>query len=160
VAAGGIACVHRGTAAAYTPPKTARLGNDSVSRHTLTVGGGTWPTTGAEYSDDFDTNPPLVLLENTVAAGDPVKLSTSLAPTGSAILWQIVRNPADHASLGSATPTLLPSGAMANLLSDAAGSFRVRAYFDENGAMDMAGNPMFMDGDPYIMVNLASPSRP
>jgi hypothetical protein len=150
-----------------TPAKTNRLGNSPVNRHTFAKGAGA--LAAADYSENFDTNPPLVLVKDSIGALDPINLSVVIQPAGIPTLWEVTRDtrPApngDNAEIialsVNARPTLTqdPGDPLkATLLADAGGSFYIRAYVDTNGTRTFNGTDAAnnrVDREPYIVMPL------
>jgi hypothetical protein len=151
-----------------TPAHRARLGNSPVAEHVIRRG--TTPAPDhTNYDVDTATNPPLVLLANSVQSASPLALSVQIEPAGVAVLWSIQRDtrPAPHgddakviARSANALPTLTPDGGNplhATLLADAAGTFHIRPFIDCNGngtfnGLDAAGATI--DREPFIIMNL------
>jgi len=150
-----------------TPAQTSRFGNSPVNRHTFAKGVGA--LNAADYSENFPTNPPLVLVKDSIRAADLINLSVVIEPTGIPTRWEVTRDtrPApngDNAEIialsVNAVPTLTPDVGdplKATLLADAGGSFYIRAYVDTNGnrvfdGTDAANNRV--DREPYIVMPL------
>lgn len=142
----------------FTPPRTARLGNTPVGRHTLTRGAGA-VMVASDFDVDFATNLPLVLIENSVQAGDPINMSVVVTPVGVPVSWRALRDDraapiGDHVSIAglSADPTITSTGPLtAALLTNGVGSFHVRPYVDVNGNNNFDQN---IDLEPFIIMNL------
>lgn len=124
-----------------TPANTPRTGIAAPANHTF-------DTTG--ISGDFALTPPLVLMRN---AQPDIDLEVSSTPPGLPIVWQVIRNSADHASLGDATAVLPvtanasdPTKARVN--ANQKGSFRVRAFIETSGTRRFQGK------EPSIPLNL------
>jgi hypothetical protein len=151
-----------------TPAHTARMGNSPVAEHVLRRG-----TTAAldrtNYDVDTASNPPLVLINNSVRAAAPLALSIQVEPTGVPVLWSIQRDtrPApdgDDAGVIARSPNQLPtltagagSPPTATLLADAIGTFHIRPFIDCNGSgtytgLDASGT--VIDREPFIIMNL------
>lgn len=150
-----------------SPAQTNRLGNSPVNRHTFAKGAGA--LNAADYSENFPTNPPLVLIKDSILATDLINLSVVIEPAGIPTRWEVTRDtrPApngDNAEIialsGNAVPTLTPDSGnplRATLLADAGGSFYLRAFVDTNGngvfdGTDAANNRV--DREPYIVMPL------
>lgn len=146
-----------------TPAATARLGNSPVASHSVTVGAGPVPAPSA-FDPDPTVNLPLPLVENSIPAGSPVALGVTVQPAGVPVSWQALR--ASGIPVGSGgddaagvvalspnpVPTVTPDGGnplAATMLSDAVGTFHVRAFVDgnANGTFD-AG----IDREPAIVL--------
>jgi hypothetical protein len=109
-----------------------------------------------KLDDDFTVNLPLVIVRN----GQPdITLQVTTRPAGMPILWQAIRNPADHGTIGTAgnVPTFAGSAVpgkgvahpdLATLRCDQRGSFRIRAFLDTNGSKK------FDNGEPSMVLNL------
>ncbi len=142
-----------------TPANTNRLANSPVPRHNRTHGGGAAPA-AAEFSDNFTTNAPVVLIENSIRNADPVNLSVQVTPAGVPVSWVggTTRATDDLQAIIDLSPSAVPTVAngatavQATLLADAVGSFHVRAYVDTNGnnVFDAHGT----DREPFILLNL------
>jgi hypothetical protein len=154
-----------------TPPRTVRAGalaNSPVARHTLRRG-----TTAApdptNYDVDFTSNPPLVLIRDSVVAASPVNLSIQVEPAGVPVTWSIQRDTraapdGDHADVialsPNALPTLTPDGGdplKATLVADAVGSFHIRPFVDCNANNTFEGDDASgtrIDREPFIIMNL------
>ncbi|MDB5048344.1 MAG: hypothetical protein JWO30_1415 [Fibrobacteres bacterium] len=145
-----------------TPAQTSRSGNSPVNRHKLDKATGAAPV-AADFDVDFTANPPIVLIENSLLAADPLKLSVEVEPAGVPVLWSVQRDtrPApngDDATTIALSPKPLPTlkatsaGALsATVVADAVGSFHLRPFVDCNG------NGTFEDGigfEPFIIMNL------
>ena len=150
-----------------TPAKTNRLGNSLVPRHTFAKGTGA--LAAADYSENFSTNPPLVLIEDSIRATDQINLTVVIEPAGIPTRWECTRDtrPApngDSAEIialsANAAPTLTPDAGdplKATLSADAAGSFFLRAYVDTNNTLTFNGNNaanVRVDREPYIVMPL------
>ena len=150
-----------------TPSTSARATFPAPAIHTYKLAS---PAPGAnDFDDDYATNAPIVLIENSILASDQVRLSVVVAPVGVPVRWHALRDrrPApqgDHADIialaaNREAPTLESAGeTLTNgLLADAVGSFHVCAFVDCNGSnvldyMDRAGARI--DREPFIMLNL------
>ena len=148
-----------------TPEVHARLGNAPVPRHTLTRGAG-----ATLVSTDFDevftfataARRPLVLVEGSVTAADPINLSVQVAPAGVPVSWRVLRDtrpapngdaPAVVALSPNAVPTVTQSAAdplRAALQGNAVGSFYIRPHVDVNGVDE----PLGVDREPFINMKL------
>jgi hypothetical protein len=136
-------------------PHTPRLANN-VTDQQLVLGSGMAPT-NVEYDTDYVVNPPLVLIEDTVTAAAPIQLSVATAPPGVPIHWSVLRDVRPPPDGDDPSLQLLPNptlgatiGDSSTLLTDSAGSFRVRAFVDING------NGLFdedWDIEPFIVMN-------
>jgi hypothetical protein len=151
-----------------TQAKTNRLGNSPVNDHTLVIGQGPNPPASA-YDEDFTTNLPLVLVEESLSGPMPtVSLTVQIAPAGVPFFWEAERDvrPApngDHADVIAASPQPTPTILNLNtgegrLSDDAVGSFHVRAFVDCNGNNDFDGNDANngsrIEREPFILMNL------
>lgn len=143
-----------------TPARTPRLGNSPVPPHVLRIATGAAPI-AADFSVDFGVNAPLVLLEASLAAANPVALDVTVTPAGIPVSWTVERDtrpapdgddPGVVALSPNATPTLTPGAPLrATLLPDSVGSFHLRPYVDcnGNGKFDATRN-----AEPFIVMNL------
>jgi hypothetical protein len=153
-------------------PSTPSPRTGAIADHPPFVLSGASPN---HFSEDFAVNPPLVLLQNSIEAGTPVKLSVTVQPAGVPVSWSALRDtrPAQpavpaHANDGDApgvvalspkaVPTVASTGATtATLLTDAVGSFRLRAFVNNNSTADFDRDPATTDSfspDPFILLNL------
>jgi hypothetical protein len=137
-----------------SPPLTARMANGPVADEILRLGTGATPS-NVEYSQDYAVNVPTVLMTNSAVA--PLALAVTMVPAGPAVSWEAVRDtrPAPDGDAAGvialsprATPTVVGSNLTATVATDAVGSFRLRAFLDENGSGAFGG------GEPYILMNL------
>jgi phage protein D len=125
-------------------------------------------TAGNDFEEDFGLNQPLVLLESSVDAANPVALSVAVAPAGVPISWSALRDVrpspgGDDSSVVALSPHpvphLAPTGATtAALRSDAVGSFHVRAFVNNNANAGFDRDPaaaVSFSPDPFILVNVA-----
>jgi hypothetical protein len=125
-----------------TPARNVRYGNSPVGRHSYVRSGAL-----ADHFDEDDTkNLPFALVENSVRAPNPVKLSVKVAPAGVLVSWSVRRDSrpapngddADVAAL-SGVPTQKADGAFPadatkrEILADAVGTFHIRPFVDCNG---------------------------
>jgi hypothetical protein len=125
-----------------TPARSVRYGNSPVGRHSYVRSGAL-----ADHFDEDETkNLPFALVENSVRAPNPVKLSVQVAPAGVPVSWSVRRDsrPApkgddpDVAAL-SGVPTQKADVAFAadatkrEILADAVGTFHIRPFVDCNG---------------------------
>ncbi len=145
-----------------TPAQTPRLGNSPVNRHKLDKATGASPV-AVDFDVDFTVNKPIVLVESSLPAADPLKLSLEVEPAGVPVVWSVQRDtrPApdgDHASIIALSPkpepTLAPTAAgalTATLLADAVGSFHLRPFVDCNGTGKFQDSIGF---EPFIIMNL------
>ncbi|HEV2359516.1 MAG TPA: peptidoglycan-binding protein [bacterium] len=136
------------------PPVPASAVNSPVARHTFDI---------TNFAEDFAAASTLVLVENSVVAGDLVNLSVRVAPAGVPVRWGVQRDTTavtgDNAAIiglnpGRPVPTLAPNAAnplQATLLADNTGSFFIRPFIDCNGnnAYDLG-----IDKEPFIVTNL------
>ncbi len=121
------------------------------------------PPAAANYDEDFTANAPLVLIEDSVTAAHPVKMSVELQPAGQGIpiRWSAQRDRSgtgDHADIiafkGNDNLTLDQNG---NLQLDNVGSFHIRPYIDCNGDNQYDYNTntgVRIDREPFIIMNL------
>ena len=131
----------------------------------------------ADFDESYAANVPIVMIENSLAAANPVQLQVTVQPANPPVLWSRLRDtrPAGAAEGGgdandvinpvpapaNARPAVTalagtPTLARANLLPDSVGSFRVRAFVDENGSGDFDRDPATADSfapEPYILMN-------
>ena len=145
--------------------------NSPVARHTLTLAGGA--ANKLHYDHDYATNIPVVLIEGSVRAADPVKLSVAVAPAAAApfVRWSIPRDRRKAAPKGdvaaivalagnSEDPGLVGNAAKtleATLTANAVGSFHVQPYIDNNGSNHNEfdnDKGERIDREPYICLNL------
>ena len=125
-----------------TPARTNRYGNNPVARHPFKI-------TGAS-ADHFDEDPtkniPFALVEDSIRNTDPIKLKVKVAPAGTPVLWDIVRDtrpgkgdhadivklpgPPAHAADRAAAADALKREMQAN----GAGTFHIRPFVDCNGS--------------------------
>jgi len=121
--------------AAMTPPVAAPVDHVFTSTH---------------YDPAFPANDLLVLMR--IDTAPAVRLVVTAAPAALPLLWQAVRNPQDHPSLGNAAavPTVTPGAPVTqgDLLTDNKGSFHVHAYIDCNGSNT------YSSGEPSIPLSL------
>lgn len=153
-----------------TRPNQVRHGNwpAAVRRHFLRRGTTANPDP-TNYDEDYATNPPLVLLEDSVLAARPIELSVRVEPAGVPVSWTVPRDTraapnGDHAdivALRPGEPTLTtPVGGdrlRATLLADRVGSFHICPYVDCNGNNQFDFNDAAgarIDREPYIFMNL------
>lgn len=148
-----------------TPANINRAGNSPVQRHELSIAGGT----ANDFSEDFGVNLPLPLVEDSVSAGDPIKLSVEIEPAAAndVVSWAVTRDKTkngDHSKIkdlkGNDDVTITPDGGdklKATLLADNVGSFHVRPYIDCNGNSkydDTDKTGKRIDREPYLLMNL------
>lgn len=153
-------------------PSTASPRTGAIADHpAFTISG----AAADHFSEDFAANPPLVLLQNSVVPATPVRLTVNVQPAGVPVSWSALRDTrpaqpavAAHANDGddpavvalspNARPTVTKSGATsATLLTDAVGSFRVRASANNNASADFDRDPATTDSfspDPFLLLNL------
>lgn len=153
-----------------TPAQTTRNrwnggpSNTPVPRHEFIAGTN---DPAKHFSDDFAVNTPLPLVEGSVTAGDPVKLSIEVEPNIAEIpvAWSAIRAKDDAAAIknlagNNEDPGLVVDGAnshKATMQANAAGSFRVRAYIDCNGNNkfdERTDTVARLDREPFILMNL------
>src|SRR4051812_31036204 len=142
--------------------------NSPVPRHTLLLAD---PPTKKNYDEDFAANEPLVLIEDSVQAGDLVNLTVEIEPAGLDIpvRWSHQRDKSgtgDHADIralhGNDDLTLTRKGdgadaLKATLLLDNVGSFFIRPFIDCNGNDSFEHNTATgarIDRDPFIIMTL------
>jgi len=141
-----------------TPARTIRYGNSPVARHPYVRSGA-----AADHFDEDETkNLPFALVEGSVRAANPIKLSVQVAPAGVPVLWSVLRDtrPApngDHPTVRalSGSPTHMPDSAdpgnrlKREMLADGVGTFHVRPFVDCNGS----GNfEQHIDFEPDILM--------
>ena len=150
-----------------TPAVTNRAGNSPVNRHEWKIAD---PATAAkDFTEDYATNKPFVLIENSVKTSDQIKLSVKVKPAGVPVRWAVIRDrrPApdgDHKDIinlagNKEAPTLgsKAEGLTNTLVADAVGSFHICPYVDCNGDNNldyMAPDGKRIDREPFIMMNL------
>ncbi len=150
-----------------TPAVTNRAGNSPVNRHEWKIAD---PSTAAkDFTEDYATNKPFVLIENSVKASDQIKLSVKVKPAGVPVRWAVIRDrrpspDGDHKDIISLSgnkeaPTLgsKAEGLTNTLIADAVGSFHICPYVDCNGDNNldyMAKDGKRIDREPFIMMNL------
>jgi hypothetical protein len=141
-----------------TPARNVRYGNSPVGRHSYIRSGAV-----ADHFDEDETkNLPFALVENSVRAPNPVKLSVRIAPAGVPVSWSVLRDsrPApkgDHANVAalSGVPTQKADGSFPadatkrEILADAVGTFHVRPFVDCNGSGTFEPH---IDSEPNILM--------
>lgn len=145
-----------------TAAGTARFNNNPVPKSKLALGTNAAPTP-REFDERFANNAPLVLIENSVIAGNEIAMSVQIAPVGVPVRWdtQRVTVAADRDSHdiinnlvpapASTKPTITAVAAnplQAKMLLNSVGSFHIRAFVDCNA------NNTFEDLEPCIIMNL------
>lgn len=147
-----------------TVPSTRSPRTGAVAAHpAFTIAGG-GPN---DFSEDFVANRPLVLMQNSVILGTPVVLGVTVQPPGTPVSWSALRDtrpapdgddPVVIALAANAAPTIASTGATsASLLTDAVGSFRVRAFVNNNTTPAFDRDPaaaISFAPDPFILMNL------
>jgi hypothetical protein len=135
--------------------------NSPVPRHTLLLAN---PPAAASYDEDYTNNDPLVLIEDSVLAADPIKMSVEIEPAGLGIpiRWSAQRDRSatgDHKDIsalkGNDSLTLDPVAG--TLLLDNVGSFHIRPYIDCNGDNTYDYNTdkgARIDREPFVIMNL------
>jgi hypothetical protein len=149
-----------------TPEQHARLANSPVPRHTLTRGAGA-ALVATDFDEVFDftvaARRPLVLVQGSVTAADPINLSVQVAPAGVPVSWRVQRDTrplpdGDAQAVIDVSPNPLPkidqSAAdplRATLLANAVGSFYIRPFVDvnKNNLFDLG-----IDREPFINMKL------
>lgn len=150
-----------------TPAFTNRAGNSPVDRHEWKIAD---PAAAAkDFDEDYATNKPFVLIENSVRSTDQVKLSVKVKPADVPVRWAVIRDRrpkpnGDHKDViglsgNKEAPTLAHNTEKLDntLLADAVGSFHICAYVDCNGDTKfdfMANDGTRIDREPFIMMNL------
>jgi len=139
--------------ARVNPPGPASVVNSPVARHTFDI---------TNFAEDFALANTLVLVENSILAGDRVNLSVRVAPAGVPVQWGVVQRDTsatgDNAAIvalnAAAGPTITQNAGnalQATLLADNVGSFFIRPFIDCNGnnKYDLGA-----DKEPFIVMNL------
>jgi hypothetical protein len=143
-----------------------------VPRHLLVLAPGGSPRF-SDFDHDYAVNEPLVLIEGSVRATDPIKLSVAVEPAAAKafVRWSVARDRRTEAPRGdhpgilalpgnSDDPGLVQDQAnklRATLTANAVGSFHVQPFIDNNGndryeLDDAAGQRI--DREPYLCMNL------
>jgi hypothetical protein len=143
--------------------------NSPVPRHELLLAD---PPADKNYDEDFGTNEPLVLIEDSVTGADPVKMTVEIEPAGLDIpvRWSRQRDKTattgDHQDIralkGNDDLTLTRKGdgadaLEATLLLDNVGSFYIRPFIDCNDNDTFEHNTdtgARIDRDPFIIMTL------
>jgi hypothetical protein len=152
-----------------TPARTARAGIAAPAPHVFQTG--TTPAIAAsDFDEDYGANPPLVLVEGSILAGQPIELAVQVDPAGAAVpvSWKAIRDrrPAPDGddpkviALSPSPPTVARNSGnrlRATLRANSVGSFHVCPFIDCNGNnnfdfSDASGNRI--DREPYFMMNL------
>ncbi|HUT77006.1 MAG TPA: hypothetical protein VM285_04930 [Polyangia bacterium] len=153
-----------------TRPNWRRLNNWPAAHRTHTLRRGTVDAMDpTNYDEDYTTNPPLVLIEDSVRADLPVELSVQVEPAGVPVSWDVPgdNRPAPDGD-AAAIVALAPGGPnittpiegdrlRATLLADGVGSFHIAPYVDCNGNSQLDLNDEAgarIDREPYIFMNL------
>jgi hypothetical protein len=160
-----------------TQAQTARVGNSPVPNSILRRGTGA-ALAAADFDEDFAVNAPLVLVEDSLPAANPVQLRVRVQPAQVPVAWSVLRDTRPGAAGGDNAqiialkaaphlPAITPVGPTsvaaaatpirATLASDAVGSFRVRAFVDENGSGTFDRDPATATSfaaEPFILMNL------
>jgi hypothetical protein len=148
--------------------------NSPVPDTKVTKGAGA-ALVAADFDESYAANPPIVLIENSIAAGTPIALSVVVKPDKVPVLWSALRDTRPAAAAeggGDAADVIAPQGPApkalpsltqlaadplkATLLTDAAGSFRVRAYVDGNDNKAFDRDPVAetsFSAEPFILMN-------
>lgn len=155
-----------------TPPNQARNAanggpaNGPVTRHELLMAN---PPAAANYAEDFTSNEPLVLIEDSVQNADPINFSVEIEPAGLNIpvKWSKQRDKSKtgddskiKAFKGNDDLTLTQDGAdplKATLLLDNVGSFFIRPFIDCNDSNAFEYNTdkgVRIDREPFIIMTL------
>jgi hypothetical protein len=146
-----------------TAPLTLR--GNAPAAHQFTV------SAAREFEEDFGTNTPLVLIENSILDAKLVHLSVQIAPAGVPVFWKVMRaqptgnaDPLDSSDVialsAKGEPSVDPLGSNTltpTLKADAVGSFYIHAYVDANGTGDFERDTpagVRIDREPYIVMNL------
>lgn len=142
-----------------TPTRTRRYANDPVPRHTYARSG----AQPAHFDEDETQNLPFALIEDSVVAADPIRLSVKVAPAHVPVLWSVLRDDrpggqGDHANvvaLRKPPPAHQADAAAAadplkrQMLADGVGTFHIRAFVDCNGS---GGFEQHIDSEPHILM--------
>jgi hypothetical protein len=150
-----------------TPAVTNRAGNSPVNRHEWKIAD---PAAAAkDFDEDYATNKPFVLIENSVRTADQINLSVKVKPVGVPVRWDVIRDRrpkpnGDHKDViglsgNREAPTLGSNAEGLNntLIADAVGSFHICPFVDCNGSKEldfMAKDGARIDREPFIMMNL------
>ena len=150
-----------------TPAVTNRAGNSPVNRHEWKIAD---PAAAqADFDEDYATNAPFVLIENSIRLSDQVALSVQVVPAAVPVRWAVLRDrrpvpDGDHTKVRGLSgnreaPTLASDaeGLINRLRADAAGSFHICPFVDCNGnnKFDYQTNTgTRIDREPFIMMNL------
>ena len=157
-----------------TPPSQVRnianggASNSPVPRHELLLAN---PPEAKHSDEDFTKNEPLVLIEDSVTGGDPIKMTVEIEPAGLDIpvRWSKQRDKSttgDHGDIrnlkGNDDLTLTRKGdgadaLEATLLLDNVGSFFIRPFIDCNDNDTFEHNKddgTRIDRDPFIIMTL------
>jgi hypothetical protein len=147
-------------------PSTQSPRSGAVPDHPAFIVGN--PPAAGHFDEDFAVNAPLVLLENSVSAAAPVRLSVQVNPAGVPISWSALRDrrpvpDGDGSGVLAASPRVEPTvtrtgaGLTADLQTNAVGSFHVRAFVNNNGTPGFDRDPtkaISFAPDPFILMNL------
>ena len=139
-----------------TAPVNVRAGN-AAARHNHEITGA-----AADHWDFDDAkNQAIVLIEDSVLAADPIKMSVVVTPAGVPIVWDTPRDvrPApngDHADVAalSRNPTIAADAGdplKSELQANGVGTFHIVAFVDSNGNNHF--NPT-IDIEPYLVMNV------
>ncbi len=140
-----------------TPPVHVRAGNAPAAFHTKTLTG------AAQDHFEFDDslNKAIVLIEDSVVAAKPIKVSVQVAPAGVPVSWDTPRDvrptpDGDHATIRafSGKPTIRQDAAdklKATLVTNGVGTFHVSAFIDCNASTTFDPTA---DAEPYLCMNL------
>ena len=152
-----------------TPPHTLRAApaaNGPVAG--FTVDRATGALAAADYDVDFGTNLPIVLMQNSLPAGNPLVLTVQVEPAGVEVSWAVQRDrrpgKGDHKDVIKFSPKDAPvitrdagNHLRATLVADAVGSFHACAFVDCDGK----GKQEFdtsegkrIDREPFIPFNV------
>ncbi len=151
-----------------TPANTPRLGNSPVARHDFRLATGALAAT--DFDDNFTTNAPVVLVEDSIRAADQIVITVQVDPPHVPVQWSAQRDnrttapKGDHADIKAMspnpTPHLTPDAAdplKTKLLAGATGSFHICPYVDCNDTNKMEYDDATgtrIDREPFIMMNL------
>ena len=131
----------------------------------------------ADFDESYAANPPIAMIENSLAAATPVQLEVTVQPADTPVSWRPLRdtrpagaserggdandviNPVPAPAQARPTVTAIASTSTisrATLLPDSVGSFRVRAFVDENGTGEFERDAATADSfapEPFILMN-------
>ncbi|MFO0587364.1 MAG: hypothetical protein U0441_07490 [Polyangiaceae bacterium] len=140
-----------------TPPVHTRANNAPPAFHTKTISGAQQD----QFEFDDVLNKSLVLIEDSVVAAKPIKLSVKVTPADAPISWDAPRDvrpgtDGDHATIRalSGKPTVTPDAKdkhKATMITNGVGTFHVAAFVDSNGSGTFDPTA---DVEPYLHANL------